>query len=78
MGVAEIVQLLITFGPAGIDLVEKLIAKFEQGGPVTSAEWVEMRKAGEQTSKDRMIAVLIKAGADLNSDQAKALIAAAS
>lgn len=77
MEIAYIVQLLITFGPAGLDLVEKLIKKFETGGPVTSAEWADMRTVGLDNGKDRMIAVLTKAGVDLNSPMAVALITAA-
>ncbi len=78
MSAALIIQLLETFGPSAIKLIDGLILKFETKGDVTAAEWASLRADGSQTAKDRMIAMLNQAGIDLNSEQGKAFIAAAS
>lgn len=78
MPVQLIVTLLTTFGPSAIGLIDKLIAKWETNGTVTSAEWSELRAAATQTAKDRMLAALSQSGVDPNSAQGVALLAAAS
>ena len=80
MPISLITQLLVTFGPSAVSLIDKLIEKWATGSdtPVSPAEWQELRNAASQTAKDRMILMLAKANIDINSDQGKALIAAAS
>jgi len=75
MSAAVIIQLLETFGPSAIKLIDGLILKFETKGDVSAAEWASLRADRQQTAKDRMTAMLTQAGIDLNSDQAKAFMA---
>lgn len=70
--------LLDEFGPLAITLVDELIATIEKKGTVTSEEWDAIRAKGDNTAVDRMLAVLKQQGIDPNSDQGKALLAAAS
>lgn len=73
---AMIAQLLLTYGPSAIALVEKLIATW-------SAKWTQadidaLKALMNQTAADRMKAQLVAAGVPLDSPQALALIAQAS
>lgn len=77
MEVAEIVQLLTTFGPPAITLIDGLIKKAEAGGTVTSAEWTTLSADVRVTSKDVMLKALAQAGIDPTSTQGIALLAAA-
>lgn len=78
MPVTLIVQLLATFGPSAVSLIDKLVAKWETNGTVTAAEWAELRSMATQTAKDRMLIQLQAAGIDPASAQGQALLAAAS
>jgi aspartokinase len=69
--------LLEEFGPLAITLVDELIATIEKKGTVTTEEWDAIRAKGNDTSVDRMKAVLAQQGIDPESDQGKALLAAA-
>lgn len=59
----------------GLPLAEKLWVKWASGALPTQADWDELKAAAAQTSNDRMLAALTKAGIDPNSDQGKALLA---
>jgi hypothetical protein len=78
MSAALIAQLLATFGPSAIGLIDDLIKKIEAGGDVSSVEWTQLSADVRRTGKDRMIAVLAQAGIDPLSEHGKALLAAAS
>lgn len=78
MPIQLIVQLLATFGPSAVALIDKLIAKWETNGAVTAQEWTDIRAAAMQTAKDRMLAQLTAAGIDPASPQGVAFLAAAS
>lgn len=78
MSAALIIQLLETFGPGAVSLIEGLIAKAQANGTVSSDEWAAYMGATKQTAKDRMLAMLQKAGIDPTSVQGTALLAAAS
>lgn len=78
MSAALIAQLLATFGPSAISLIDSLITKIETKGEVTAAEWATLTADVRQTGKDRMLVVLKTAGIDPASAQGAALLAAAS
>lgn len=78
MSAALIIQLLATFGPSAIKLIDDLIGKIETKGDVTAAEWQTISAAVRQTAKDRMLVTLQTAGIDPTSPMGVALIAAAS
>lgn len=75
---ALIAQLLATFGPPAIQLIDELFVKIETKGDVTSTEWQTLSASVRQTGKDRMLVVLKTAGIDPASPQGVALLAAAS
>ena len=77
MPVQLIVQLLTTFGPSAVQLIDKLIAKWETKGVVTAAEWADLRVSATQTGRDRMLVQLQAAGIDPASPQGSAMLAAA-
>jgi len=68
--------LLAEFGPVAITLVDELIATIEKKGSVSSDEWAAIRAKGNNTARDRMLAVLQLLGVDPESDKGKALLAA--
>ncbi len=78
MSAALIIQLLATFGPSAITLIDGLIKKVETKGDVTPDEWATLTASVRQTGKDRMLIVLQTAGIDPASSQGIALLAAAS
>lgn len=78
MEIAEILQLLNTFGPPAITLVDGLIKKAETGGTVSSTEWATISADVRVTSKDVMLKALTQVGIDPSSQQGIALLAAAS
>lgn len=78
MSAALIAQLLATFGPSAVQLIDQLIVKIETKGDVTVDEWKTMRVAAQQTAKDRMLLQLQAAGIDPTSAQGVAMLAAAS
>ncbi len=69
MPVSTIVQLLTVFGPSAVNLISNLIAKWENNGVVTSAEWDTLMAELSQNSQSRMIIALKKAGIDPTSAQ---------
>lgn len=72
-----IVQLLTTFGPSAITLIDGLINKIETKGDVSAAEWATLSASTRQTARDRMLLTLTTAGIDPASPQGVALLAAA-
>lgn len=78
MSAALIAQLLATFGPSAVQLIDQLIVKISTRGDVTADEWSKMRTSAMQTAKDRMLGQLTAAGIDPASPQGVALLAAAS
>lgn len=78
MNAALIAQLLATFGPSAIGLIDTLITKIQTKGEVSAAEWVALSADLRRTGKDIMLAALAQAGIDPNSTQGQALLAAAS
>jgi hypothetical protein len=72
-----IAQLLATFGPSAVQLIDSLITKIEANGTVTADEWTTLRTSALQTAKDRMLGQLKAAGIDPASPQGVALLAAA-
>lgn len=77
MSAALIAQLLATFGPSAVQLIDQLIVKIETKGDVTADEWKAMRTSAQQTAKDRMLIQLQSAGIDPASPQGVAMLAAA-
>ena len=73
-----IAQLLATFGPSAITLIDTLITKIQANGEVTAAEWTSLSAAVRQTAKDRMAVALQTAGIDAASPQGIAMLGAAS
>lgn len=78
MSAALIAQLLATFGPSAIALIDGLIKKIEAKGDVTADEWTTLTADVRVTSKDVMLKALATAGVDPTSQQGIALLAAAS
>lgn len=78
MKAETIAQLLATFGPPAIQLIDDLIVRIEAKGDVTVTEWQTLSTAVRQTAKDRMLVVLKNANIDPASPQGVALLAAAS
>lgn len=77
MGWVEIAGLLITYGPQGIDLAEKLWTKWSTKAPVTAQDFTDLRALVNQTATDRLKLQLTKAGIKLDSPEALALLAQA-
>lgn len=75
MGWEAIVGLLIKFGPAGFDLVQKLIEKWSSGKPPTAADIEELRVLAAKTPRLQMEEALSRAGVKLDSPEGKALLA---
>ncbi len=73
-----IVQLLTTFGPSAISLIDGLIKKIESKGDVSSSEWTTLSADVRVTSKDIMLNALKQAGIDTSSPQGSTLLAAVS
>ncbi len=74
MPVQLVLQLLATYGPTAVDLIDKLISKWEANGPVTPEEWAALSPLLKKSAKDHMLARLQAAGIDPASDQGKALL----
>lgn len=74
MPIQIILQLLATYGPTAIDLIDKLIVKFQTNGIVTPEEWAQLSGPLRLTANDHMLARLKAAGIDPASDQGKALL----
>jgi len=71
--------LIAEFGiPLAARMINDLIDTIEKKGAVTSEEWDAIQAKGKDSARDRMLAVLQSNGIDPESDQGKALLAAAS
>jgi len=77
MPVSLIVQLLATFGPSAVKLIDSLIAKWQTNGVVTVDEWNALKVSFQQTAADRMRVQLVALGIDPASPQGIALLALA-
>lgn len=77
MNPALIAQLLATFGPSAITLIDGLIKKIEAKGDVTSDEWAILSSDVRKSSSDVMLEALKEAGIDPTSQQGITLLAAA-
>jgi hypothetical protein len=78
MSAALIAQLLVTFGPSAISLIDTLIAKIEQGGTVSSAEWAQMSADARRSAKDILLTRIAAAGLDPNDPKVATLVSMAS
>ena len=72
MGWETIIPIIAQYG---IPLAENLFQKWTSGSLPTQADFDELRKLASQTASDRTKARLVAAGIDLNSDQAKQILA---
>lgn len=71
MGWDVLAGLIITHG---LPLALKLAEKWGDKSPVTPEELAELKRLGEQTPRTQMRDALGRAGVDLNSEKAKALL----
>ena len=78
MSAALIAQLLVTFGPSAIQLIDTLIVKIEQGGTVSAAEWQAMTAQARVSAKDVLLQRITAAGLDPADPKVAALVAMAS
>lgn len=78
MSAALIAQLIATFGPGAIQLVDALIVKIEQNGTVSSTEWQAMTANARVTAAQQMANRLTAAGIDPNSPQGQMMVKLAS
>lgn len=72
MGWEALIPIIAQYG---IPLAEKLFQKWTSGTTPTQADFDELRALASQTAVDRVKARLTAAGIDLNSDQAKQILA---
>lgn len=72
---AMLAQLLITFGPRGFDLAEKLVTKWNSPDPLTLEDIAEAKRLGTRTAKDAVVEALLRANIPLDSEQGKAMLA---
>lgn len=71
MGAAEIVSLIVQVGwPAA----QMLIAKAQQGGVVSAADWASLQDMINQSATDRMKLRIVAAGIPLDDPKAIALL----
>lgn len=78
MPAAAIAQLLVTFGPGAITLIDTLITKIEQKGDVSSAEWAQMSADARRSAKDILATRVAAAGLDINDPKVQALLSMSS
>lgn len=77
MPAALIIQLLATFGPSAVTLIDTLISKWQTSGSVTPDEWAALSAGLKLSAQDHMKASLVAAGIDPASSQGVALLALA-
>jgi hypothetical protein len=77
MSAVLIAQLLATFGPSAISLVETLIGNIENNQPVTASQWAQLQASLKQTAADKMKLQLAAANIPLTDPHAAALLALA-
>ena len=75
MSAVLIAQLLATFGPSAIQLIDTLIAQIQNKGDVTPAQWASLSAALKSNAADEMTKVLQAQGIDPASPQGQALLA---
>ena len=59
----------------GLPLAESLWTKWRSGAEPTDADWAELRKLSEQTAHSQILDGLKRAGIDVESEEAKNLLA---
>ena len=69
-----IIQLLATFGPSAIALIDSLITKWQNQSAVTPEEWATLSAALRLSARDHLAARLSAAGIALDSPLAKTLL----
>lgn len=67
-----IAQLIIE---VGYPMAMQIWKNIQTGGDATQAQWDALEALSKQTARDRMKLQLVAAGIDLDSEQAKALLA---
>lgn len=77
MNPAVIAQLLATFGPAAISLIDALIVKIEQNGNVSAEEWQGYRNNAMQSAQQLLLQRVTLAGLDPKDPKVAALLAMA-
>lgn len=75
MSAALIANLLATFGPSAVQLIDTLIVKIEQKGDVTAAEWQQMSADARRSASDILKTRIAAAGLDPNDPKVQQLIA---
>lgn len=75
MPAALILQLLVTYGPAAIQLIDTLVAQVAANGTVSATEWATLSASLKLSANDHMLAQLKAAGIDPASPQGLALLA---
>ena len=78
MEAAVIIQLISTFGPPAIGLIDNLITIAENKGIVTAAQWATLSASLKQNAASIMTAQLTAAGISLTSPEGVAMLALAS
>ena len=71
---AAIVPLITQYG---LPVAELIWQKVESGAQVTQADWDALKVMASATARDRVLAALQRAGIDPQSEQGKAILAAA-
>lgn len=69
-----VLSLVEKYGPSILALAEKLWQLAASGGAPTQADWDALGMIAAQTANSQMKDALIRAGIDLNSPQAVALL----
>lgn len=75
MPASIIIQLIVTFGPGAIALIDQLITLAENKGAVTAAQWTTLSASLKQNATDVMTAQLTAAGISLTSAEGAAMLA---
>jgi hypothetical protein len=75
MPAALILQLLVTYGPSAIQLIDTLIGQIQANGVVTVAEWTTLSASLKLSASDHAKAQLTAAGIDPASPQGIAFLA---
>lgn len=75
MGWEALIPLIVTYGPQGVALAEKLWKLWTSKAPPTQADFDSLRALANQSAADRLKVQLAAAGIALDSPQAVALLA---
>lgn len=68
---ATILKYVLQYGPGALQAIVDL---FKSGNP-TQEQWQALLAATQSTARQQMLAALVRAGIDPNSDQGKAMLA---